>query len=44
MRVMPPAPDAPQECVAALPWAAPPPLSRIQPVASDRHPKVKDAG
>jgi len=44
MRVMPLVPDAPQECVAALPWAVPTLLSRARPVVSGPHPRMKDAG
>ena len=44
MRVMPLAPDAPQECVATLPRAVPALLSRARPMASGQHPGMKDAG
>ena len=42
---MPLVPDAPQECVATLPWAPPTPLSPARPPAApEQHPRVKDAG
>lgn len=44
MGVMPLVPDAPQECVAALPRAGPALLSRARPVASGPHPRMEDAG
>ncbi len=41
---MPLVPDAPQECVAALPRAVPALLSRGWPVAPRPHLRMKDAG